>query len=169
MHFAMMRRPHSSVPPAGCSAMVTKMQTAMALPPSTARLQCRPSATTLIENSPSIAAASVRRILRLEPIRRPARAVRVVNRADGQVARVQAWITFRRDFCLSITPHLDGSDVDPTGYRARNDSLIPRAWRQFRRRNDRQTNYRDAKTGERNPDLLCEGALEKLRGSLYGD
>jgi hypothetical protein len=26
-----------------------------------------------------------------------------------------------------------------------------------------------AKTGERNPDLLCEGALEKLRGSLFGD
>ena len=26
-----------------------------------------------------------------------------------------------------------------------------------------------AKTGERNPDLLCEGAVEKLRGHLYGD
>jgi hypothetical protein len=26
-----------------------------------------------------------------------------------------------------------------------------------------------AKTGERNPDLLCEGAIEKLRGHLYGD
>jgi hypothetical protein len=26
-----------------------------------------------------------------------------------------------------------------------------------------------AKAGERNPDLLCEGALAKLRGSLYGD
>jgi len=26
-----------------------------------------------------------------------------------------------------------------------------------------------AKTGERNPDLLCEGALKKLRGSLFGD
>ena len=26
-----------------------------------------------------------------------------------------------------------------------------------------------AKTGERNPDLLCEGALKKLRESLYGD
>ena len=26
-----------------------------------------------------------------------------------------------------------------------------------------------AKTGERNPDRLCEGALEKLRGHLYGD
>ena len=26
-----------------------------------------------------------------------------------------------------------------------------------------------AKAGERNPDLLCEGALEKLRGHLYGD
>jgi hypothetical protein len=23
--------------------------------------------------------------------------------------------------------------------------------------------------GERNPDLLCEGAVEKLRGHLYGD
>jgi hypothetical protein len=26
-----------------------------------------------------------------------------------------------------------------------------------------------AKTGERNPDLLCEGALKKLREGLYGD
>jgi hypothetical protein len=26
-----------------------------------------------------------------------------------------------------------------------------------------------ANTGERNPDLLCEGALKKLRESLYGD
>jgi len=26
-----------------------------------------------------------------------------------------------------------------------------------------------AKTGERNPDLLCEGALKKLRAHLFGD
>jgi hypothetical protein len=26
-----------------------------------------------------------------------------------------------------------------------------------------------AKAGERNPDLLCEGALGKLRAHLYGD
>jgi hypothetical protein len=26
-----------------------------------------------------------------------------------------------------------------------------------------------AKAGERNPDLLCEGALKKLRGHLFGD
>jgi hypothetical protein len=26
-----------------------------------------------------------------------------------------------------------------------------------------------AKAGERNPDLLCQGAIEKLRGHLYGD
>jgi len=26
-----------------------------------------------------------------------------------------------------------------------------------------------AKTGERNPDLLCEGALKKLHGHLYSD
>jgi hypothetical protein len=26
-----------------------------------------------------------------------------------------------------------------------------------------------AKAGERNPDLLCQGALEKLRGYLFGD
>jgi hypothetical protein len=26
-----------------------------------------------------------------------------------------------------------------------------------------------ARTGERNPDLLCEGALKKLRGALFGD
>ena len=26
-----------------------------------------------------------------------------------------------------------------------------------------------AEAGERNPDLLCEGALKKLRGALFGD
>ena len=26
-----------------------------------------------------------------------------------------------------------------------------------------------ARTGECNPDLLCEGALDKLRASLFGD
>ena len=26
-----------------------------------------------------------------------------------------------------------------------------------------------AKAGERNPDLLCEGAIEQLRGFLFGD
>jgi hypothetical protein len=26
-----------------------------------------------------------------------------------------------------------------------------------------------AKAGERNPGLLCQGALEELRGHLYGD
>jgi hypothetical protein len=26
-----------------------------------------------------------------------------------------------------------------------------------------------AKAGERNPDLLCEGALKKLRGAMYSD
>jgi hypothetical protein len=26
-----------------------------------------------------------------------------------------------------------------------------------------------AEAGERDPDLLCEGALKKLSGSLYGD
>lgn len=26
-----------------------------------------------------------------------------------------------------------------------------------------------ARAGERNPDLLCDGALKKLRGALFGD
>ena len=26
-----------------------------------------------------------------------------------------------------------------------------------------------ARSGERNPELLCEGALKKLRGALFGD
>jgi hypothetical protein len=26
-----------------------------------------------------------------------------------------------------------------------------------------------AKAGEHNPDLLCQGAIEQLRGHLYGD
>jgi hypothetical protein len=27
----------------------------------------------------------------------------------------------------------------------------------------------ERRAGERNPDLLCEGALKKLRGALFGD
>jgi len=47
-----------------------------------------------------------------------------------------------------ITPYLDAVNVDPetkrvSGCRARNDSHIPRAWRRFRQRNDRQAAYRN--------------------------
>jgi len=45
---------------------------------------------------------------------------------------------------MSITPYLDEFDADPE-------------------------TKRRAKVGERNPDLLCEGALEELRGHLYRD
>jgi hypothetical protein len=33
----------------------------------------------------------------------------------------------------------------------------------------RRPNALVTSAGERNPDLLCEGALKKLRGALFGD
>jgi hypothetical protein len=39
----------------------------------------------------------------------------------------------------------------------------------FRKLSNGLANIELAKAGERNPDRLCESALEKLRGHLYGD
>ena len=75
---------------------------------------------------------------------------------------------------MSITPYLDDLDVNAETKRVLGvalertrvslglvdkfaDGLIARRIVEL------------AKAGERNPDLLCEGAIENLRGHLYGD
>jgi hypothetical protein len=75
---------------------------------------------------------------------------------------------------LSITPYLDGFDVDPETERVLRVALeMTRAVLGLA---DHHANgiiakrlVELAKGGERNPDRLCEGALEKLRGHLFGD
>jgi len=69
---------------------------------------------------------------------------------------------------MPITPHLTDFDVNPKTNRVLSDaleltrvSLGPRG--QFGQIIEL------AIAGERNPDRLCEGALEKLRGHLFGD
>jgi hypothetical protein len=76
--------------------------------------------------------------------------------------------------CLPITPYLDDFDVDPETKRVLGVAL--EMTRISLGLGDDFVNgmiakriIEIAKTGERNPDLLCEGALAKLRGSLYGD
>jgi hypothetical protein len=77
-------------------------------------------------------------------------------------------------FCLSITSYLDQFDVDPETKRVLRVALeMTRAAIGFR---DNHANgiiakrlIELAKAGERNPDRLCEGALEKLREHLFGD
>jgi len=75
---------------------------------------------------------------------------------------------------LSITPYLDNLDVHPGTER-----VLPVALEMARVAlglTDHHANgiivkqlIELAKAGERNPDRLCEGALEKLRGHLFGD
>jgi hypothetical protein len=78
------------------------------------------------------------------------------------------------EVCMAITTYLDDLDVDLETKRVLGvalertrvslglvdkfaDGIIARRIVEI------------AETGERNPDLLCEGAIEKLRGHLYGD
>jgi hypothetical protein len=75
---------------------------------------------------------------------------------------------------MSITPYLGDFDVDPETKRVLGVALA-----MTRVSLGLGDNFADgiiakrivelAKAGERNPDLLCEGSLEKLRGHLYGD
>ena len=75
---------------------------------------------------------------------------------------------------MSITPYLGDFDVDPETKRVLGVALeMTRASLGLA---DDLANgiiakriIELAKVGERNPDLLCEGALKKLRGHLYGD
>ena len=75
---------------------------------------------------------------------------------------------------MSITPYLDSFDVDPETKRVLNVAL--EMTRVALGVTDELVNGVIAKqiielamTGERNPDLLCEGALDKLRAHLFGD
>jgi hypothetical protein len=75
---------------------------------------------------------------------------------------------------MSITPYLDESDFDPETKRA-----LTRALEMTRAALGLTDHYANgiiakritelAMAGERNPDRLCEGTLEKLRGHLFGD
>jgi hypothetical protein len=75
---------------------------------------------------------------------------------------------------MSITPYLDDFDVDPETKRVLGVAL--EMTRVSLGLADKFANgiiakriVELAKAGERNPNLLCEGAIEKLRGHLYWD
>jgi hypothetical protein len=83
--------------------------------------------------------------------------------------------TFKRHlFCMSITPYLDGLEVDPDTKR-----VLGAALEMTRVSLGLADDFANgiiarrvvelAKAGERNPDLLCEGALKELREHLFGD
>jgi len=75
---------------------------------------------------------------------------------------------------MSITPYLDGLEVDPETKR-----VLSAALEMTRVSLGLIDNFANgiiakrlteiAETGERDPDLLCEGAVKKLRGHLFGD
>ena len=75
---------------------------------------------------------------------------------------------------MSITPYLDGLEVDPETKR-----VVGAALEMTRVSLGLADDFANgiiarrvvelAKAGERNPDLLCEGALKELREHLFGD
>src|SRR5262249_9985906 len=77
-------------------------------------------------------------------------------------------------FCMLITPYLDGFNVDPE-----TKQVLDAALEMTRESLGLTDDFANgiiakrvielAKAGERNPDRLCEGAIEKLGGLLYGD
>jgi hypothetical protein len=73
-----------------------------------------------------------------------------------------------------LTPYLDDFDVDPETKRVLGVAL-ERTRVSLGLADDLANGIiakriiELAKTGERNPDLLCEGALKKLRDHLYSD
>ena len=81
---------------------------------------------------------------------------------------------FAREPCMPITPYLDDFDVN-----AETKRVLSAALEETRISLGLGDNFADgiiakrivelAKAGERNPALLCEGAIEKLRGHLFGD
>ena len=75
---------------------------------------------------------------------------------------------------MAITPYLDDFDVDPETKRVLGVALeMTRVSLgladDFANGIIAKPIIELAKAGERNPDLLCQGALEKLRGYLFGD
>ena len=76
-------------------------------------------------------------------------------------------------FHMPITPHRADFDVDPKTNRVLSDALeLTRVSLcledDFANGIITKQIIELAKAGERNPDRLCEGALEKLRGHLFG-
>jgi hypothetical protein len=75
---------------------------------------------------------------------------------------------------MPITPHIDDFDGDPESKR-----VLDVALKMTRVSLGLADDFANgiiakrivelAKAGERNPDLLCEGAIEQLREHLYGD
>jgi hypothetical protein len=75
---------------------------------------------------------------------------------------------------MSITPYLNGLEVDPETKR-----VLSAALEMTRVSLGLTDNFANeiiakqisqiAETGERDPDLLCEAALKNLRGHLFGD
>ena len=75
---------------------------------------------------------------------------------------------------MSIAPYLDGLEADPETKR-----VLSAALEMTRVSLGLADNFANgiiskriseiAETGERDPDLLCEGAVKKLRGHLFGD
>ena len=75
---------------------------------------------------------------------------------------------------MLITPYLDGFPVDPESERALGVALeMTRVSLgladDFANGIIAKRIIELARAGEHNPDLLCEGALKKLRGHLFGD
>jgi hypothetical protein len=75
---------------------------------------------------------------------------------------------------MSITPYLDGLEVDPETKRVLGVALeMTRVSLgladDFANGIIAKRIIEIAETGERHPDLLCEGAVEKLREHLFGD
>ena len=75
---------------------------------------------------------------------------------------------------MSITPYLDGLEVDRETKR-----VLSAALEMTRVSLGLMDNFANgiiakriseiAETSQRDPDLLCEGAIKKLRGHLFGD
>jgi hypothetical protein len=92
-------------------------------------------------------------------------------RKDGieAIARAKA----ERDI-MSITPYLDGFIVDAEARRVLGVALEMTRLAlgvtdEFANGVIAKQIIEFARTGERNPNLLCEGALDKLRAHLFGD
>ena len=75
---------------------------------------------------------------------------------------------------MSIKPYLDDLDVNPETKRvlgvAREKARVSLGLADdFANGIIAKRIVEIAETGERDPELLCEGAVEKLRGHLFGD
>jgi hypothetical protein len=76
--------------------------------------------------------------------------------------------------CMSITPYLDDFGVDPETKRVLGVALEKTRVSlgfadDFANGIIAKRLIELAKAGECNPDLLCQGAIEQLRGHLYSD